>query len=86
VLKVELLKIFFIGIFFLVKLLAQDDIDKEIEKILKAPVEKRRELMNRLKLHIQTLNQDKQFEAIERLKEHMLQTSRNNENLKERMK
>jgi len=82
----KLLKFFFIGIFFSMKLLAQDNIDEEIEKIFKAPAEKRRELMNRLKLHIQTLNQDKQFEAIERLKEHMSQTSHNNEYLKERMK
>lgn len=76
------LKYLFIAIFFSIKLFAQDNIDEEIEKVFQSPIDQRRELMNKLKLHIQTLNQDKQFDAIEKLKEHMLQINHNNHDFK----
>jgi len=52
---------------------AKNNIDLEIEKIFNAPIDKRRVLMNQLKLHIQELNQERQVEAIESLKSHIIQ-------------
>lgn len=70
------MKNIFIAIFLALQLLAQDSqesIDKEIEKIFQSPPTQRRELMNELKLRIRNLNQDRQLEAIEKIKEHMIQ-------------